>query len=489
MVEKLIVDRKQTGAVRNAACRALILALVVGATRLILGGGPAAHAEPVLLEGIAAQVDEEIILESEVYEQVAVARMQFAVPDSSLPQLREEILGRMIDEKIIILEARTQGVTVSEQEVEQAVEQYMTRIKGNLGSDEALERELANEGMTYEGLLERYRDEARQEILYSRLVQREIYSQIEVTDEDVEAYYEEHRAELPEKEEQVRLAHVFVGVRPSDDVITSAQGKLDQVGRRIEAGEEFGDIARELSDDPGTRDNGGDLGWFKRGQLDAQFEGVVYALEPGQVSEPFQTVHGVELVRLIEKDEVEDRVHAQHILILLRATQTDLDRARSTAARVLQLARSGVDMATLAEKYSDDDNSKTKGGDLGMFKGAELVPFVAEAVNGLGVGDISEVVQTEQGFHVFRVTERHAGGTYTLPEVFEQLRNSLGEERASALTKEWLGEIRGNYYIRRADAAAPGSAGALGIDRRPGSGGQASAAEDGDAQPDQEIEP
>jgi len=448
--------------------RSLILALVIAALHLVPATLPPAQAEPVLLEGIAAQVGEEIILESEVYEQVAVARMQFAVPDTSLSQLRDEILQRMIDEKIIIQEARSQGITVSSDEVEHAVEQYMTRIKENLGSDEALDRELANEGITYEALLDRYRDEARQEILYSRLVQREIYSQIEVTDEDVETYYEEHRDELPEKDAQVRLSHVFVGVRPADDVIESAQAKLDQVGQRLQQGEEFGAIARELSDDPGTRDNGGDLGWFGRGQLDAQFESVVFGLEEGEVSEPFQTVHGVELVRLIEKDEEADRVHAQHILIILRATQKDLDRARETAGRVLQLARSGVDMATLAEKYSDDESSKSKGGDLGMFRSDDLVPFVAEAVQGLGVGDISEVVQTEQGFHVFRVTERHAGGKYTLPEVFEQLRNSIGEQRASELTKQWINEIRGNYFIRRADTPPPGLGGQVGIDRRQG---------------------
>lgn len=414
-----------------------------------------AHAKPVLLEGITAQVGDEIILESEVYEQVAFARMQYEVPDSALTALREEVIKRMIDEKIIVQEARAQGVTVSTAEVEQAVQGYMARIKESVGGEAALERELAKEGITYEELLARYRQQARQEMLYGRLVQREIYSKIEVTDEEVEQYYAEHKDQLPQKQEQVRLSHVFLGVRPADEAIESAQNRLDEVRRRVDAGEDFGSIAAELSDDVGTKDDDGDLGWIRRGSLDPTFEEVAFGLAEGEVSDPFQTANGVEMLRVSERDDAGDRVRVQHILVLLRATEDDVDRSRARAEKVLRLANSGIDFAQLAREYSDDADSADKGGDLGVFEVPDLVPFVATAVKDLGVGEFSEVVQTDQGLHVFKVTERKAGGPFTLAEVYEQLRQAIIEERAAELTEEWLAEVRTNYYVSRSDGVLP----------------------------------
>jgi peptidyl-prolyl cis-trans isomerase SurA len=439
-----------------AACRSRFIPVAVLAPLLtLLASSPPAHAEPVLLEGIAAQVGDEIILESEVYEQLAMVRMQFDIPDSNLAAAREEIMTRLIDEKIIVQEARAQGITVSSGEVEQAVEQYIGRIRENIGGDEALQRELASQDMTYDDLLNRYREGARQEMLYARLVQREIYANIEVTDEEVEAYYKEHRDELPKKNEQIRLAHIFFGIRPSDDEISAAQDRLNEVRRRLNEGESFADIAKQLSDDPGSREFGGDLGWFERGQLDASFEQVAFDLEVGEVSEPFQTANGVELVTVTDKDTERDRVRAAHILIVLRATEADAVRAQERADRVLKLARSGIDFASLAREYSEDEQSAAQGGDLGEFTVPDLMPFVAEAVNGLDVGEFSDVVKTEQGLHIFKVTERQASGEFALAEVHENLRNAIMEERAVSLTEEWLADIRSNYFVKRTDQTLP----------------------------------
>jgi peptidyl-prolyl cis-trans isomerase SurA len=414
-----------------------------------------AGAEALLLDGIAAQVGDEIILESELLERLAVARVQYAIADSNLTAAREELLQRMIDEKVIVQEARKQGITAGEEEVERTVDQYVDTIQQQLGSEQALERELAREGISHDDMLERYRAQARQEILYSRLVQRQIYSKIDITDDEVEQYYREHRDELPEKEAQVRLSHVFIGVRPSDAAITAAQDKLDRVQSRLAAGESFEDVALELSDDPGTRQHGGDLGWFRRGQLDGAFEEAAFSTPVGEVSEPFQTPVGVELVKVTDRDEERDRVRAEHILIMLSTTREDVVQARERAERVLQLARSGVDMASLAREYSDDPESAERGGDIGVFQLPDLVPFVAEAIQGLGVGEVSNVVESEQGLHIFKVTERQEGGEYTLPEIREQLRNRIGEERASELTDAWLADLRREYFIRRTDAQLP----------------------------------
>ncbi len=413
---------------------------------------PPVDAAPILLEGIAAQVGEEIVLESELAEQLAVARLRYGVADSLLAKAREDILARAIDEQVLVQEARARGVAASPQEISMAVDRLLETLRQQYGSEENLRAEMEREGVTDDELRERYRAQAENEILYSRLLQREIYSKIEVTDADVEDYYREHRDEIPDKQEAVRLAHVFASVRPEEEVIDRAQGKLDQVRSALDEGQDFAAVARQYSDDPGASQFGGDLGWLERGQIDPRIEEVLFGLEVGEVSEPFQTPLGIQILKVTDRGDDGSKVRASHILVLLAPGRSDIARAKAKIDKVAGLAKAGTDFADLAATYSDDTESAEKGGDLGHFAVEELVPVIAEAVDGIGVGETSEVIETDQGYHVFKVTERQAGGRVTLEEIRDQLRNLILEERAAQDVETWLTKIRSNYYIRRATA-------------------------------------
>lgn len=437
--------RGSLAAVANAAVANLILGLAAGI--------PGAGAEPVYLDGVAAHVGQELVLQSEVEEQLAIASLRLGLADSNLASAREEVLQRIIDEKVIVQEARARGITTSNEEVDQAVNQHLDLIREQLGGEEKFQRELAKEGLTQTELTDRYREEARRDLLYTRLIQREIVSKIEVTDDEVDKYYQEHKDELPRLPGKTELAHIFIGLRPDEAVIARAQEKLDRIGDRLKAGESFSAVARELSEDIGTREQGGDLGWLDSSELEERLAQVTAGLKPGEVSAPFQVPLGVEVLRLVERDG--ERVHLQHIRVVLAVSEETRRWLRERAEEVQKQAAAGKDFGALADQYSDDRDSAAKGGNLGTFDDEALSPSIAHAVRDLKPGDLSEVVGSEQGFHIFKVIKREGGGGYELAEIRDRLRSRIIEERAQARTQDWLTQIRANYFIRRADEERP----------------------------------
>jgi peptidyl-prolyl cis-trans isomerase SurA len=439
----LALDSRSGRIARRCASVALLVILTAAL------GPSAGRPAPVLVDGVAAQVGDEVILTSEVEEQVAILRLRANLPDTSVARAREEILQSLIDEKIVLLEARARGLTVSDEEVEQAVKQHVDTIKQQVGGDAAFQSELAREGLTESELLARYRDDARREILTSRLMQREVYSKIEIPEAELQSYYEEHKTELPKKPGQVELAHVFIGLRAKESAVQMAQAKLDRIQTRLEAGEPFGTVAREESDDRASAASDGALGWFAPGELDPGLAQAVAKLAPGEVSDPFQVPGGVEIIRLAERDG--ERVRLEHIRVAIEVSEDDRRKARSEAEKVLALARKGTDFAELAREYSDDRDSAEKGGNLGKFDDNELNPMIGRAVRGLGAGELSEVVASEAGFHVFKVLAREGGGEYTYEEVKDRLRMKMLDERAADLSQEYVDGIRKNYFVRRAE--------------------------------------
>jgi foldase protein PrsA len=133
------------------------------------------------------------------------------------------------------------------------------------------------------------------------------------------------------------------------------------------------------------------------------------------------------------------------------------ERSRKGAEEVQALAVKGADFAALAKEYSDDGESKEKGGNLGSFGSAELTPNIAAAVRDLKVGEISDVVPSDVGFHVFKVLTREGGGEWTFEEVKDRVVGVMVEERAQSMTDSWLAGVRSRYFIRRADGGPTGA--------------------------------
>jgi len=187
-----------------------------------------------------------------------------------------------------------------------------------------------------------------------------------------------------------------------------AQTLATELSKRIKAGEDFGKLAAEYSDDTQSGPRGGTLGVFHPQQLVPEFARAALALEEGQVSEPVQTVFGF---HLIQRQKIE-KVGARHILIMhqesLRKPPT-VTRTKEEARELVQSLHdrivAGEDFATLAAEYTDDPSTKDRGGDLGTFSRGRMVPEFEHAAFSLDVGQTSDVIETDYGFHIIQRTE------------------------------------------------------------------------------------
>lgn len=222
------------------------------------------------------------------------------------------LLDALITDKLIQKEVSEKGVIVRDEDIDRYIEAIKQR--NNL-DDEKLKTALAGQGLT----LESYRAQIREEIERDQLVGREIRGKVSVTPEEVQRYYEAHLSEYstPEK---VQVAHIVFRLDQDapPDKVAATTAKAQELYERIKKGADFAALAKQYSEDP-SGENGGDLGWFKPGELLDSLEKAAKRLKVGEVSEPVRTKVGLHLIKVEARegaahqnlDELSDQIKQQ----------------------------------------------------------------------------------------------------------------------------------------------------------------------------------
>jgi parvulin-like peptidyl-prolyl isomerase len=429
------------------------LVLLAAATG-IAAGQTAGTATP-MSERLVATVDNQPILLSELEGRAVLAlnQMQVSPTDTTaVREVRRQVLEDLIDQRVLEREAEAKSIQVSDDEITTAVNEAIQRNQEMLGSEEAFRRQLAQEGITEEELRQRYHEEARREMLGSRLVQAEFHGEATVTPEEVRAYFDEHRTELPEREPSIHLQRLAIRVQPDSVVMERARAlALDARQRVLSQEMTFADAARRWSADE-TGPKGGDLGRVQRGALASRlgtaFEDSVFALPAGGISSPLRSPVGYQLVWMQEKDPA--GAWAQLSLILFDAPMMRADqvRAQDRAEQLLARVRAGEGFDELARRYSEAPEA-AQSGELGEVPLAALQDSVRVIVEKLGVGDVSPVIPVEGAFVIFRVLGREAGRAYSYAEVENELSEWLRQRRIEEQYRQWVDGIKARHYIER----------------------------------------
>jgi peptidyl-prolyl cis-trans isomerase SurA len=406
---------------------------------------PAHAAEKI--EGIVAVVGDEIVLKSELEEQVAFYCMQAQIDPADttkIKEVRKEILDRMIDAKVVVNEARKRQLAVSNQELNQAIEDAVKEVKGRMGSEEKFKEELEKEGLTEEKLRSKYRQELEGQLLAMKLVEKEVRSKIRATDEDVAQFFKERKQELPKKPPEVTLAQVVVLAEADSVVEKKARDKAEQVLKAVREGQSFEKLAAQYSDDP-SAENGGDVGVLKKGMFEENFEKVAFALKPGEVSGLVRSQFGFHIIKAIDKTD--EGVHVEHILIKVVPTEEAEQKARSLATELRKRIEAGESFEEVAKKYSQDRETAAKGGLVGSYAVEGLAPAVRTAIKGLAEGGVTEVVPLDIGYHIFKVVAKAPEREYAYDEIKDQLRQMVLQERTQNKYEQWLAEIKKKTFI------------------------------------------
>ncbi|MBF0589867.1 MAG: peptidylprolyl isomerase [Magnetococcales bacterium] len=361
--------------------------------------------------------------------------------------LDEVILQRLRDQK-----AKKLGVTVSEADIDAMVANVAAQNKLPV---EQFPEALASQGISYEN----YRQEIRNKLMENRLINKVIRPMVTVTDEEIKDLHSNLNPTLAQEER--RLAQVLLEVKPNDPPEETERKRqkllwmLDELkNNRVQ----FNDLAVQFSDDTSSAD-GGDMGWFKRGELVADLERTVFALEEGEVSQLIRSAQGFHLLKLTEirqaghksgsETTTKIRVKARHILLRLtpEATTEEVEAAHEKLADMREKISSGEEtFAELAKKHSQD-GSAAKGGDLGWFSSGVMVPPFEKAAFALEKGNMSDAVRSQFGLHLILVEDREESEMSAMEAMKPELEKRLIETKLKARYRQWLRDLRLRAYV------------------------------------------
>ena len=403
---------------------------------------------PELVDRVVAVVGDTTLLLSDVQEELAQLRAS-GRPVPTDPQgqsaLVQQIVDGRVDELIALQAAKREGIQVSDQEAGQIVDREIAEIRGRFPSEDAFRAALAQSGFTPEEFRAFRVEQTRSRIMVQRFIARRTGDALRpaVSEEEIRAAFEARKGQLGARPATVSIEQVIVEPVPSDSAKAAARGEAEQVVAELRQGGDFEVLARRFSDDPGSKERGGDLGWFKQGQMVRPFEAVAFALRPGDVSGIVETQFGYHVIKL-EKVRGGER-QARHILIRPEVTDADRARARERADSVLAAARAGASMSTLAERYNTPADQRYAA-DVPLDR---LPPAYGPALEGATAGSVIGPIQVEGGTNgvgwvVAKVLERQEAGEFTLADLRDQIREALQQEK---IQQQVLKDLRGRTYV------------------------------------------
>ena len=274
------------------------LVVVIAAALVPVAAASVARASHVV-ERVVAVVNEEIILESEL-EQTAAAMYRGPDPESSegkkqWEETKHKALDQMIDGKLVQQQAVELKLSVTPDEVDRAVQQVKEQ---NHLDDATFRQALSQQGFTMEG----YRKTLKRQILEMKVVNTAVRSRVTVSDDEVKTYYKQNE-KLVEGDRQSHLRQILVAVPAGagDAVVATKKRVADKVVELARGGTSFTELAKQYSDDEGTKSSGGDLGWVGKGVLVDALDEAMAAMEPGDVRGPIRTERGWVILQMVER--------------------------------------------------------------------------------------------------------------------------------------------------------------------------------------------
>jgi peptidyl-prolyl cis-trans isomerase D len=335
------------------------------------------------------------------------------------------------------------GIKVSDAEVEQVYHARFERVRADWALIEAgpLMAQVTVNDADAEAYLKTHEAQftrpERRRIQYVLVTPKSFV--LAVTDADAEAYYKEHRSEF-ERPQRLKASHILVRVPPTggSEAENKSKAKVEEAIRRAKGGEDFGKIARELSEDTATAPQGGDLGFVGKGEMVPQFEEAVFALKKGEVSpQPVRTPFGYHAIKVFD---VQDgglqpfREIAARIKEKLAAERSERAAvAKADEARVTLVA--AKDFTAEAKKLGLDVREVTAARGDGL-EGIGRDQQLEEAMFGFAVGGVSTVIRTPAGLVIARVAEQFPAGVPPFAEIKDKVVEAIKRERAQAAAEE-----------------------------------------------------
>jgi peptidyl-prolyl cis-trans isomerase SurA len=400
----------------------------------------------VLLDRVAAVVNDGIVLTSEVDRQTATVSERIQQAGQQLPPrnvLRQQVLERLVLQELQMQRADRLGIKVSDEMINQALADVANRNKIKFSD---LPAALEAQGVNYRD----YREEVRREMTLQGLRQRDVLARIYVSPREVDQCVAKLKAS-PAADNEFNLAHILVAIPGNADEkqIAERTSRAQAVYERAKKNEDFAQLAITYSDS-GTALEGGALGWRKASQLPSFVAEIVPTMQGGDVTEPIRTPSGLHIFKVLavrggEAPALVSQVHARHILMKPTEVMDD-ETVRQKLAQIRDRVLKGESFEAIASVTSEDPGSAAAGGDLGWVGPGTFVPDFEKQIDALSNDEISQPFRTQYGWHIVQLLGRR---TYDASEDMTRNRcvGQLREARADEETDIWLRRLRDEAYV------------------------------------------
>ena len=428
--------------------RSITLACALGAA---LASAPAQAQQRGLIlqpgDYIAAVVNQDVVAASEVVQRTERLREEAKRRGEAMPDtiaLRKQAMEMLIEDRVLVTNARESGAKVDDPELDRVVGNVAAQNK--LTMDQLRER-LKAEGMDYR----RFRENLRDQLLMERVREREVQGRIKISDGDIDKFLDERR-EKALANGQLNIAQILVTVPEGAAPAVEAERRaiVEKALARLNAGEDFTKVAKDLSEDS-NKDRGGEIGLRAADRLPDVFLTAVRNVPVGQFTPvPLRSGAGFHVLKVLERGAAAalnqvTQTHARHVLLRPSAQLT----AEVAGRRLAEFKRNIEAGRTTFEKVArenSEDGSAAEGGDLGWVAPGNFVPEFEEAMNALPINGISGPVLSRFGVHLIQVLERR-NVELEVKALRDQARNALREQKYDEAYQDWVRDLRARAFV------------------------------------------
>lgn len=401
-------------------------------------------ASPTSLDGIVAVVDESVITSRELQDRIKLAKMDFSQSNRRIPSdevLQRQVLETLINDSLLLQEADRRGITITDGQLNQAMQRMARRNNLSLSD---FRNALIDDGLNYDN----YRETVRREMTISTLGRQYSQRNATVTETEVEDFIR-----LSDKENvnyEYNISHILIALPDAapPEKVSEAQEMAEKILAELDQGAEFDQLANNFSTGD-TALQGGDLGWRKKAELPSIFTSEVIKMEPGTYAGPIRSANGFHIIHLKETRDLEQTISNQtrsrHILIKPNELITEED-ARNRLFSFRQRILDGEDFARLARLYSVDYSTAADGGDIDWQDPGSTVKEYEAVTDRLEIGELSEPVRSQFGWHLIEVTDRR-----TIDETELNKRNKIYSQLLQQKQREvfdlWKRRLREEAFV------------------------------------------
>jgi peptidyl-prolyl cis-trans isomerase SurA len=405
-----------------------------------------------VVDRVVAVVGNRPVLASQVDEEIFSRQSQgVKLPDNAegLRSIRQQIVSSIVDEELLVQQAqRDTSIHVTDEEIASGVEEQIRKVRSNFSSEVDYTAELRKAGFqTPEEYRRWLTDQQRRAAYQNRLIEKlrneGKLKPIAPTEKEMKEYFDEQKASLGSRPATVSFRQIVVTPTPSAAAKARTKAQADSIVLELRKGADFATAARRFSQDPGSKEQGGSLNWFRRGVMVPEFERVAFSQKPGVISDPVESPFGYHIIQVERVQPAE--VQARHILLVPQIDSAHVDSARTRAEAVRNALLAGASFDSLQRLYHDR-SAEREAQNVPVTK---LPENYAKAIGDAGSGTILPVfIMPGSGgreqFVVLQVTDRRPEGQVRYEDVRDRIRDQLGQQLA---IRRYLDQLRKSTYV------------------------------------------